>query len=99
METASTTLKRRKMVSAATSAFRTPREAVGGGVAKANGRWTSERWVSELIALALVLFLIGAAVIYGLAVVSRRAPAPSSLAATSSIPSDHEAGASAVEPT
>jgi len=59
----------------------------------------SERWVLEILALALALVLVVAASVYGLALVSTWAPAGPSLAAGQPVPISYDTEASPIEPT
>ena len=61
--------------------IRSPWVAVAWAASRAVGRLVPERWLIDLLVLALVGFLIGASALYGLAVVSTWAPSASQPAA------------------
>ena len=58
-------------------------------VQSASQRVTTERWVIDVVVLALAAFLIAVSAVYGLAVVSTRMPAAHSQTALHQIDSDH----------
>ena len=97
METVNSRVETRETHTAIRPATTNPWEAVVRAVASACRQLMAEEWLIELLALALVLFLIGATAVYGLALVSTWVPTGHSLTVNRSIDSDHEAEAGAIE--
>jgi len=77
------------------SATRSPGRAVVRAASSAARRFMPECWLIDLLALALAGLLVGAAALYGLAVVSTWVPTPNPRAADSLTRDDQEAGAAA----
>jgi len=61
-------------------------------------RPTFEQWALELVTMALALVLIGAAAVFGLAVVSTGTSTPSAPTAWRSMPTNHDFEAGTFEP-
>jgi len=97
METTNARVETRRTGSTAWPAIGLPRETLVRTITSA-WRWLmSERWILELLTLALALILVVAAAAYGLAVVSTWAPIAQSLAAVQPAPTSHAAEASPIE--
>ena len=93
MGTANARVESRRTSATAPPAIRVPLEALVRAVVSA-WRWLmSERWILELLAIALALSLVVAAAVCGLAVVSSWAPSSQSLAAVQSMRTIHGAEA------
>jgi len=74
METTSSRVENGRAQTTIRSAIRSPREVVLRAASSAVRRLVPERWLINLLVLALVAFLIAASALYGLAVVSTWAP-------------------------
>jgi hypothetical protein len=80
METTSSRVGNGRAQTTIRSAIRSPWEIMVQSASRAVRRLVPERWLIDLLVLALVAFLIGASALYGLAVVSTRtasSPQPS----------------------
>jgi hypothetical protein len=77
------------------SATRSLGRAEAWAASSAAQRFIPERWLIDLLALALAGFLVGAAALYGLAVISTWVPTPNPPTADRLMRGDHEAGAAA----
>ena len=77
------------------SATRGPGHVGAGTASSAAQRFMPERWLIDLLALALAGLLVGAAALYGLAVVSTWVSTPNPPTADRLIRGDHEAGTAA----
>jgi hypothetical protein len=77
-------------------AIRSPWDAVVWAVSTALRRFMSERWIIDLLVLALALFLVGATSLYGLAVVSKWVPPPNPPIGGRLIRGDQEPGTGAL---
>ena len=76
MTTMSPRIENGRIHDATRSATRSPREAVVRVASSAVRRFMPERWLSDLLVLALGGLLVGATALYGLAVVSTWVPTP-----------------------
>ena len=74
METTSSRVENGRAQTTIRSAIRSPREVVLRAASSAVRRLVPERWLINLLVLALVAFLITASALYGLAVVSTWTP-------------------------
>ena len=74
METTSSRVESGRIQIAIRSAIRSPWELVVRAASNAARRLVPERWLVDLLVLALAAFMVGASVLYGLAVVSTWPP-------------------------
>ena len=70
METTSSRVESGRTRIAVRSAIRSPWEVVVRAASNAARRLVPERWLVDLLVLTLAAFMVGASVLYGLAVVS-----------------------------
>src|SRR6266702_521439 len=76
MSTTSPRVENGRIQIAIRSAIRSPWELVVRAASNAARRLVPERWLVDLVVLALAAFMVGASVLYGLAVVSTWPPSP-----------------------
>ena len=74
METTSSRVESGRIQITIRSAIRSPWEVVVRAASNAARRLVPERWLADLLVLALAAFMVGASVLYGLAVVSTWPP-------------------------
>jgi len=74
METTSSRVESGRSQIAARAAIRSPWKVVARAASNAARRLVPERWLVDLLVLALAAFMVGASVLYGLAVVSTWPP-------------------------
>jgi hypothetical protein len=74
MNTLSPRVENRRIDGTTRPAVRSPWDAVARAVSTALQRFMPERWIVDLLVLALALFLVGATAFYGLASASKWVP-------------------------
>jgi len=74
MRTMSPRVENEKMHVTTRPAVRSPRDAVARAVSTARQRFMLERWIVDLLVLALAFLLVGATALYGLAGASKLVP-------------------------
>jgi hypothetical protein len=92
MRTMSPRVENRRIDGTTRLAIRSPWDAVVWAVSTALRRFMPERWIIDLLVLALALFLVGASALYGLAVASKSVPPPDSPMAGRLLRADQESG-------
>ena len=92
MGTMSPGVEKRRIDGTTRSSIRSSWDAVVWAVSTALRRFIPERWIIDLLVLALALFLVGATAFYGLAVVSESVPPSGPTIAGRPVRGDQESG-------